>query len=111
MKMSNLFPSKYLKASDIEGSATFKIKSVDVEKMGDGEVKPVLSFVGQDKALVMNKTNGNVLVSLYGDDTDEWTGQKIQLVATTTEFGGRVVDCVRLRPVPASDELKKAEFD
>jgi hypothetical protein len=110
MKMSNLFPSPYFKASDLSsGAITLKIKSVDLETMGNGEKKPVLYFIGQDKALVLNKTNGHVIESLYGDDTNGWAGRSIQLTASTTEFGGKIVGCIRLRP-SARDDLKEAEF-
>jgi hypothetical protein len=111
MKLSNLFPSPYFKAVDLaDGSVTLKIESTKLEKMGDGESKPVLRFVGQEKGLVLNKTNGNMLCKLYGDDTDDWVGRLVQLTSMTTEFSGKVVDCIRLRPPLASDELK-AEFD
>jgi hypothetical protein len=112
MKISTLFPGNYLKAADLaDGARILKIESVKLEKMGDGEHKPVINFVEEKQGLVGNKTNCNVLVALYGDDTSEWVGKKIQLIATTTEFGGRTVDCIRLRAPPVSDELKKAEFD
>ena len=110
MKMSTLFPSAYFKASDLgDGPTILKIESIKLEKMGDGEHKPVISFTGQSKGLVMNRINGNVLVRLYGDDTDDWIGKKIQLIATVTEFGGKTVDCIRLR-APAREDLNKAEF-
>ena len=112
MKMSELFPSKYLKAYDFVGGAkTLKIKGVKIEEMSDGKEKPALTFFEVDKSLVLNKTNGNVLVNLYGDDTDTWCGKPIQVFATSTDFAGKVVDCVRLRPAPQAEELKKAEFD
>ena len=69
----------------------------------------MLHFVGQEKALVLNRTNGRVVEALYGDDTDDWTGCPIRMVAATTEFGGRAVDCIRLRP-STCDDLKEAEF-
>jgi hypothetical protein len=50
-----------------------------------------------------------VIESLYGDDTNGWAGRSIQLTASTTEFGGKIVGCIRLRP-SARDDLKEAEF-
>jgi hypothetical protein len=110
MKMSELFPSKYLKAEDFaEGARTLKIKGVKIEEMNDGKEKPAITFFDVDKILVLNKTNGNVLVSLFGDDTDSWCGKPIQVFATSTDFAGKMVDCIRLRP-SAREDLKEAEF-
>lgn len=60
--------------------------------------KPMLSFVGEKKKLALNKTNGKTIAKLYGKDTDEWAGKWITLYATTTDFGGETVDCIRVRP-------------
>jgi len=35
---------------------------------------------------------------LYGTDTEDWVGQRITIFATTTEFGGKTMDCIRVRP-------------
>jgi hypothetical protein len=111
MTVGEMFPSKYYKAGDLAGgSLTLKIREVRPEVMGDGTKKWVLDFVRGEKGLVMNKTNANVLVALYGEDVDEWVGKSIQLTAATTEFGGKTVECIRLKP-PVSGELKRPEFD
>jgi hypothetical protein len=39
----------------------------------------VVYFQGKQKGLVTNKTNANNIAALYGDDTDDWIGQKIML--------------------------------
>jgi hypothetical protein len=98
MNIDDLFPSKYIKASDLDDApVTLRIASVRTELMNDGSPKAVLYFAN-GKPLVLNVTNKNVVKELYGADTDGWTGKPIQLIATTTEFGGKVVDCIRLRP-------------
>lgn len=60
--------------------------------------KPMVSFVGEVKKLALNKTNGRAVAALYGTDTDAWVGERITIFATTTEFGGETVDCIRVRP-------------
>lgn len=113
MNFDQMFPSKWLKASDLDGdSRAVQIKSIDTEKMNDGEMKPVVYFKGSNKGLVLNVTNGRVLADLFGGDTDDWIGKPIVLGASTTDFQGRTVDCIRLRPAKKKVEaVTKAAFD
>lgn len=106
--MSNIqdaFPSNYLKASDIRGAEpVVTIDHVAFEPVGrQREMKAVLYFKGKDKGLVLNKTNATKITSLTGSpETDDWTGMRIKLYATETEFGGETVECVRIKAAPAS---------
>jgi hypothetical protein len=104
--LDDLYPSKYIKHSDLKGQdVTVTIKCLVVEEVGmEGEKKPVLYFEGTDKGLVMNVTNANTIAAAYGRDTDAWKGKQITLYGTTTDFAGKPVDCVRVRP-PASPEM------
>jgi hypothetical protein len=97
MKFSAMFPSRYLQASDVEEPITATIASVQLEDMRDGEAKPVINFEGVEKRLILNRTNASVLVELYGGDSNDWVGEPITLFATTTDFQGKRVPCIRLR--------------
>jgi hypothetical protein len=97
MRFSDMFPSRFLQASDVEEPITATIAGVQLEDMRDGESKPTLSFEGVGKRLILNKTNGSVLCELFGGDTDRWLGEAVTLFATTTDYQGRRVKCVRLR--------------
>jgi hypothetical protein len=98
MHFDEMFPGAYVKASDLGGKpCNVKIAGLAMEKMGDGEMKPVVNFIGASKPLVLNKTNGQTLKELYGPNTAEWRGKPIQLYPTFTEFGGKRVECVRMR--------------
>lgn len=100
MKASEFFDSKYLAAADLAGhEVTVKISGVDVADFQDGTRKPVLMFVGKRKGMTLNKTNANKLKAQWGDDMDGWVGKEVILYPDTTDFGGRTVDCLRLRPV------------
>ena len=104
MKISTAFPSKYLRAGDLQGrEVKVVIDSVQMEDVsGDGtEEKPVAYFVGKQKGLVLNKTNAGKLAAGFGDDTDEWLGKEILIYPDTTQFQGRMVDCLRVRVVLA----------
>jgi hypothetical protein len=107
MKVSSLFPSKFLKADDLnDREIQCIIKDVQVEDVsGDGsDRKPVLYFEGKEKGLVMNKTNSMVIASSHGEDTDDWGGKSVVLYPTKTQFQGKLVPCVRVRIPTAEDE-------
>jgi hypothetical protein len=113
MKRDDLFPSKYFKAADLGGKPiTVAIKAAAVEGLknmqGGTEDKLVLSFVGQQKALVVNRTNYDAIAELYGDETDNWSGKRIELYPDKARVGGKPVDCVRVRATAAdafNDEI------
>lgn len=100
MKVSEAFPSNYLKADDLCGNnTTVTIASSELEEIGQGrdqKTKLVLSFVGKKKKMVLNKTNANTISKLYGDDTDEWVGERIILTAREVEFQGDMVLALRV---------------
>jgi hypothetical protein len=105
MNINEAFPSKYLKASDLDGkNVTVTIKSAELEEIGfDKEQKLVLSFVGTDKLMVLNKTNANGVARLHGEETDDWGGKRITLCARDVEFQGTMVQALRvLSQKPAS---------
>ena len=108
MKLDTMFPSKYLKASDLRGrDVEVTIGNVISEEVGDGH-KPVVLFQGKDRGLVLNKTNAQTIGDAYGGDTDSWAGKKITLYAAKTQFNGQMVDCIRVR---AKNSPPTEEFD
>lgn len=100
MKLSEAFPSDYLKASDLNGnSVTVRISKVEMVEMGQGnkkENKLLISFHGSKKQLVCNKTNAGTIEKLYGDDTDLWVGKPVTLTAREVEYQGDVVMGIRV---------------
>lgn len=111
MNVNKVFPSQYLKASDLEsGPQNATISNCKTEEVGQGDearTLPVLEFRGEVAALVVNKTNWNTLLSLFGGtDTDEWNGRTIQLYSAEVSFGGKMVKGIRLReskPLPSAN--------
>lgn len=99
MKMSNLFPSKWLQASDLNGKDwPLTVQDVQIESVGNPpEPRPAVYFHGTEKALILNKTNTNSIVKMYGDDSEYWAGRQITLFPTQTDFGGKTVPCIRVR--------------
>ena len=105
MKIGAAFPSKYLKAADLAGRAVkVAIDTVKMEDIGDEE-KPCLYFRGKSKGMILNRTNADVLAARYGDDTEHWEGQELEIYPDKTHFQGKLVDCLRVRvPVPPAAE-------
>jgi len=106
MRLSSLFPSKYMKADELNGNVECRIRGLGLEEL-NGEKKPVLQFVGMEKGLVLNKTNASVIESAYGDETDDWIGKTVVVYSDKTQFQGKLVPCVRVRiPAPVrGDEV------
>jgi hypothetical protein len=100
MNFKKLFPSKYLKAVDLDGDTPVTIDFMRVEVVGQGsdaDEKPVLYFKGKGQGLVMNVTNGTAIAAIAGEDTDLWPGTEIVLYATMVQFGSKMVDAIRVK--------------
>jgi hypothetical protein len=101
MKISAAFPSKYLKAADLNQQdvnvVISKVEIADVGSAEEPESKPVLYFRGMEKGLVLNKTNAGVIAGLYGDDTDMWTDKPITLYEAQVDFQGKATLAIRVR--------------
>lgn len=113
MRASEAYPSKYLKAGDLRGNnVKVVIDRVVMEDIGDSE-KPVIFFVGKEKGLVLNKTNANNIVILYGDEMDDWSAREIVLFPAMVDFQGRTVEAIRVRGPRANEKtaVKPAQHD
>lgn len=111
MRISEEFPSQYLKASDL-GGRDIRVTMGRVERETIGtDKKLVLYFKGKEKGLVLNKTNANTIGDGYGDDTDEWFDQPLILFSVKTDYQGKVVDAIRCRVPTARDNKPAGKTD
>ena len=114
MRMNSVFPSKYVKATDLEGKPTlWTMSHIEMETMGFGDDRktlPVLYFKDVDRGLVLNRTNNNTIVDAYGDESDDWAGKPIVLVPTPVEYAGKVTDGIRVRLPKATDKAAARAF-
>lgn len=106
MKISQLFPSKYVKAADLNGKTVIlTIAKLVIEELGHGaekERKPVLYFQKATKGLVLNRTNAMTIAGLYGDESDDWSGKRIAIYPTRIRAFGAMQDTIRVREeIPA----------
>jgi hypothetical protein len=98
MNINDAFPSNYLKSSDLKGTTpTVTMSHVISEQLGDDR-KLVLYFQNKEKGMVLNKTNANNIASIYGPETEGWTGKKVMLAVAWVDFQGRSVEAIRVRP-------------
>ena len=107
MKLSEMFPSKYLKAADLDGDTVGTISDIRTESLQNAgqppEDKPVVYFTEISKGLVMNKTNGETIGGIYGDDLDDWIGKPVTLyVDENVRFQGKTMPAIRIRSKPPS---------
>jgi hypothetical protein len=100
MNLNEMFPSRFLKAADLQGRRMrLRVSHVACELLEGSsgkEQKAVLHFAGKDKALVLNKTNALEIGGAYGQETDDWRGREVVLFPTRTQFGAKMVDCIRV---------------
>lgn len=106
INVNDVFPSKYLKASDLQGrTVKVQIDTVAVEEIGKDR-KPVLMFTGKQKGLVLNKSNAQIIASVYSPETNGWIGRDIELRPDKVAFNGQMVDCIRVQiPAPPADDF------
>ena len=88
----DIYGSKYLSVPDLKGGTLrVKIGKVEVadlrEKDGTTRKKLILFFNGQDKAMVLNKTNASALADAFGKNKDDWVGQRLEIYSEMTGLG------------------------
>jgi hypothetical protein len=111
MKVSDAFPSKWLKAPDLENkNMIVKMSRIEMETINENEEdKPVLYFEGIKKGLVLNKTNSTKIAGAYGVEMDDWKGQEIVLFPAMVDFKGDTVEAIRVRSPQPKDRPRKAD--
>ena len=91
----------YLKKEDFPQPAALTIRELKQEKLQD-ESKIVLYFHENDKGLVLNKTNAELIArELDTVQIEEWVGKKITLYNDpNVSFGGKLTGGVRVQVHP-----------
>lgn len=108
MKFSDAFPSRYLKVGDLDGEdMTAVISKVGWEMLGEDR-RLILSFKGDVKPMVCNKTNAKRIALMFGDEEmDNWAGKQITLTAEwTSNPKGEQVQGLRVKPPDKTTKRK-----
>ncbi len=97
MNFDDLFPRKYLKASDLNGKdLTLTIRKLESKEFDDG-AKPFLWFKEHPKAYILNRTTFLTIAELWGDESDDWIGKPITLFECEVSSGGDMLTGIRVR--------------
>lgn len=97
----------YLKAEELrkpDGSfhrieaviESHEVKDFAKEDSPKPELKVVLKLVGKDKLVVLNKTNGLILASAYGADTNGWNGKTLLVTGHMVNYQGQLKPGVKV---------------
>ena len=100
------FESDYIKAENLKGEeicvVTGKPELAEIPQ-ADKTVKTVLNVPvemgGKVKIFTPNKTNGDILVEAFGEETDNWVGKKFQLALVDTVIFGKKGKTVLVKPL------------
>jgi hypothetical protein len=69
-----------------------------VEVQGKSKTAIVMHFKESDKGAILNKTNAKALAEVFGPETDEWKGQKVELYAEKGTAFGKTGYWLRIKP-------------
>ena len=103
MHISGLKESKFLTRADVGKGILVTIKEIfqeNVAKTGaPEEMKWCISFNEQEKPMVLNSTNGQIIAQITkSEETDNWIGHKVVLFDDpSVSFGGKLVGGIRVR--------------
>lgn len=114
MKVGDVYQteSSNLAAADLnEKAIKLTITRYETVTFDEG-LKIVLKFERAQKGLVLNKTNAmRISANLGSDDVDGWIGKDITIYPTTTDFGGKVVPCIRVKEEMPAAVMDPADFN
>lgn len=79
-----LFPGRFIKAGEMGGKATtLTIKNVYLDGLesesGATEQKAIVAFEQTPREWVLNKTNAQCLLAMWGPDSDDWIGKRVTI--------------------------------
>lgn len=113
-KIHEMIEGKFLRKEDVGKGLLLSVKAVEqrnVAQQGAGEeMKWCLFFNEADKPMVLNSTNIQLCVAIFGsEDTDEWKNKAIVLYNDpNVSYAGKLVGGIRVRkpkpgtPLPAA---------
>jgi hypothetical protein len=97
-EFDSLYGGRYLRAEDVSGDFIATIINVTVATFEKGP-KAVLSLEGEERGLVLNKTNAEALKAAFGKDFPDWVGRPVEVRKQRAMFAGKMVPALRVYPV------------
>ena len=102
MKISEIYPRRFARGSDLKGPATVTIKEITQEELhpaGRPVKKFVLWFTETPRGVILTRPLGLQLAGILGDDTSTWKDQEITLYPEPMNVSGRPCVAIRARSV------------
>ena len=102
-----LFPGRFIKAGEFgdRDHVTMTIKRVYLDSLEDergvNQKQAVIALEETEREWALNKTNAQCLKAMWGDDSGEWEGKRVSLVAEPDASG--LSDsglCIRVKGSP-----------
>src|SRR5262249_13508261 len=95
---SEMFPSKWLNANDVEDGVEVTVVGLTEELVGrERQKKHAVQFKEFSKPLLLNLTNARALRDIAGsDDTYDWVGTVVRLTTPLIEYGGKTQPAIRI---------------
>jgi hypothetical protein len=102
---ADMFPSRWIKAEDIAGrevvatieSIGFEDFDKDINNPAAGkERRNTLKFVGGEKEMILNQTNGKTIFATYGEP-ENWIGKQVVLFTMIVQGPNGNAPGIRLR--------------
>ena len=114
------FKGQYVSAVELTNkSPTLTITSVVIEKVesmqkdddGAGKMKDkiIVYFAEADRGMVLNRTNAECIVALWGAETNGWVGHKLTIFATQVRVGPKMEAGIRIKGSPELTAPKQVE--
>lgn len=111
MKVTDYYGSSWLSHEDLDEDGKVHVVTIkecyeeefknddddDDDKKKRPQIKIAIEFEEFDQPLLLNKTNATTIAGLYGNDTDDWIGQRIGIYATEVNFGKKMVGAIRVK--------------
>lgn len=118
-----LFDHNYLRWFHLRGHPILvEIAKVErrmevTDRRGKKKRVPIVTFklirgdVDRMRPLVLNHTNNDTLVELFGGKPSKWVGKKVVLFESTTKLSGKTVQCIRIRAAKEKADTVSAAGD
>jgi hypothetical protein len=105
MKMTKYAGASFIGVSDVRGGP-FRGTAAAVDH-GSFD-KPVMTF-SSGQRFSLNKTNVGILIEAWGEESDDWIGEKVELYLGSIPFQGEPQEAVLVRPLERKPGEKKVK--
>jgi len=110
---SQFVKGKYLKGSDLDKRKPIRVtvQDIDQREFPEQGLKLVLAFLEIDQEMILNKTQAQTMIDLFGPQTGVWRGQRLHLMQVASSYQGKptIVISEGEASVPASLAPDSAE--